>query len=105
MSEATSEKASEKASEKGAENIRVVENATCTFCGCVCDDMVLTVDLDTGKITKAKNAPRTRASWARPGSWSTPRRTAPSPSSTGRRWPSKRRWKRRRRSSRTRVCR
>jgi formylmethanofuran dehydrogenase subunit B len=56
MSEATSEKASEKANEKGAENIRVVENATCTFCGCVCDDMVLTVDLDTGKITKAKNA-------------------------------------------------
>jgi formylmethanofuran dehydrogenase subunit B len=37
---------------------RVVENATCTFCGCVCDDMVLTVE-GTGRdarITKAKNA-------------------------------------------------
>jgi len=31
-----------------------VENATCTFCGCVCDDMVLTVEND--HITKAKNA-------------------------------------------------
>ena len=33
---------------------RTVENATCTFCGCVCDDMVLTVQGD--RITKAKNA-------------------------------------------------
>jgi formylmethanofuran dehydrogenase subunit B len=39
-----------------SENIRVVENATCTFCGCVCDDMILTVDLDEKRITKAKNA-------------------------------------------------
>lgn len=39
-----------------SENIRIVENATCTFCGCVCDDMVLTVDLDEKRITKAKNA-------------------------------------------------
>ena len=38
------------------ENIRTVENATCTFCGCVCDDMILTVDLDEKRITKAKNA-------------------------------------------------
>lgn len=38
------------------ENTRVVENATCTFCGCVCDDMILTVDLDQKRITKAKNA-------------------------------------------------
>ena len=37
-------------------NIRVVKNATCTFCGCVCDDMELTVDLDQKRITKAKNA-------------------------------------------------
>jgi formylmethanofuran dehydrogenase subunit B len=37
---------------------RVVENATCTFCGCVCDDMVLTVEGSgaEAKITKAKNA-------------------------------------------------
>jgi formylmethanofuran dehydrogenase subunit B len=39
-----------------SENIRTVKNATCTFCGCVCDDMELTVDLDEKKITKAKNA-------------------------------------------------
>jgi len=32
----------------------VVENATCTFCGCVCDDMALTVE--DNRITKAKNA-------------------------------------------------
>jgi formylmethanofuran dehydrogenase subunit B len=34
--------------------LNVVENATCTFCGCVCDDMELTVE--DHKITKAKNA-------------------------------------------------
>jgi formylmethanofuran dehydrogenase subunit B len=39
-----------------SENIKTVKNATCTFCGCVCDDMVLTVDLDEKRITKAKNA-------------------------------------------------
>ena len=39
-----------------SENIKVVENATCTFCGCVCDDMMLTVDMDEKRITKAKNA-------------------------------------------------
>ena len=39
-----------------SENIKIVKNATCTFCGCVCDDMELTVDLDEHKITKAKNA-------------------------------------------------
>ncbi len=37
-------------------NVRTVENATCTFCGCVCDDMDLTVDMDEKRITKAKNA-------------------------------------------------
>ena len=45
-----------KTAETRPENIKVVENATCTFCGCVCDDMVLTVDMDQKKITKAKNA-------------------------------------------------
>ena len=39
-----------------SENIQTVKNATCTFCGCVCDDMELTVDLDEKRITKAKNA-------------------------------------------------
>jgi len=33
---------------------KIVEDATCTFCGCLCDDMVLTVEGD--RITKAKNA-------------------------------------------------
>ena len=42
--------------EKTAGNTKIVENATCTFCGCVCDDMILTVDLDEKRITKAKNA-------------------------------------------------
>ncbi|MFW5940534.1 MAG: formylmethanofuran dehydrogenase subunit B [Chloroflexota bacterium] len=32
----------------------VVENATCTFCGCVCDDMILTVE--DNRIVHAKNA-------------------------------------------------
>lgn len=39
-----------------SEMIRVVENATCTFCGCVCDDMILTVDLEQKRITESKNA-------------------------------------------------
>lgn len=34
--------------------LRVISDATCTFCGCVCDDMELTVEGNT--ITKAKNA-------------------------------------------------
>lgn len=34
--------------------LRIVENATCTFCGCVCDDMVLKVEGD--RIVEAKNA-------------------------------------------------
>ncbi len=39
-----------------SENIKIVKNATCTFCGCVCDDMELTVDVEKKQITKAKNA-------------------------------------------------
>ncbi len=39
-----------------SEAVRVVPDATCTFCGCVCDDMVLTVDLEHKRITKAENA-------------------------------------------------
>lgn len=38
-----------------SENIRVIENATCTFCGCVCDDQILTVDLDEKRIKSVKN--------------------------------------------------
>jgi formylmethanofuran dehydrogenase subunit B len=39
-----------------SDNIRIVNDATCTFCGCVCDDMHLTVDVDEHRITKAENA-------------------------------------------------
>ncbi|RMG37234.1 MAG: formylmethanofuran dehydrogenase subunit B [Planctomycetota bacterium] len=34
--------------------MKVVSNATCTFCGCVCDDMELTVE--GNRIVKARNA-------------------------------------------------
>ena len=37
-------------------NEKIVENATCTFCGCCCDDITLTVDMDRKVITKAKDA-------------------------------------------------
>ena len=50
MSEAAPKKPEEK------KNIKIVKDATCTFCGCVCDDMELTVDLDEHRITKAKKA-------------------------------------------------
>ncbi len=43
-------------SENTQENIKIVKNATCTFCGCVCDDMDLTVDMEHKRITKAANA-------------------------------------------------
>ncbi len=39
-----------------APELRVIEDATCTFCGCVCDDIGLTVDLSTNHITKAQSA-------------------------------------------------
>ncbi len=39
-----------------SENIKTVADATCTFCGCVCDDIVLSVDMDTHQITKSQNA-------------------------------------------------
>ncbi|MEX1095844.1 MAG: formylmethanofuran dehydrogenase subunit B, partial [Planctomycetales bacterium] len=37
---------------------KVISDATCTFCGCVCDDMELTVEGEgrEARITKAKNA-------------------------------------------------
>ena len=44
-------------------NEKIVENATCTFCGCVCDDITLTVDMDNKKITKAKDACVLGKSW------------------------------------------
>lgn len=38
------------------DNTILVEHATCTFCGCVCDDMDLTVDVEQKRITRARNA-------------------------------------------------
>ena len=35
-------------------SLTVVPNATCTFCGCVCDDIELHADAE--RIVKAKNA-------------------------------------------------
>src|SRR5207247_9445499 len=35
-------------------SLNVVKDATCTFCGCVCDDMELHAEGD--RIVKAKNA-------------------------------------------------
>ena len=43
--------------------LNVVKNATCTFCGCVCDDMELHVEGD--RIVKAKNACSLGESWFR----------------------------------------
>ena len=41
----------------------VVPNATCTFCGCVCDDIELHADGD--RIVKAKNACSLGEAWFR----------------------------------------
>jgi len=41
--------------------MHIVKNATCTFCGCVCDDMELHADGD--RIVKAKNACSLGESW------------------------------------------
>ena len=44
-------------------SLSVVKNATCTFCGCVCDDMELHVEGD--RIVKAKNACSLGDAWFR----------------------------------------
>ena len=41
--------------------MNLIENATCTFCGCVCDDITLTVE--DNRITKAKDACVLGKSW------------------------------------------
>lgn len=46
-----------------SENLTTVENAICTFCGCVCDDIELTVDAGAGKITKAGGACQLGRAW------------------------------------------
>jgi formylmethanofuran dehydrogenase subunit B len=42
-------------------SLTVVKNATCTFCGCVCDDIELHAEGD--RIVKAKNACSLGESW------------------------------------------
>jgi formylmethanofuran dehydrogenase subunit B len=43
--------------------LNVVKNATCTFCGCVCDDIELHADGE--RIVKTKNACSLGESWFR----------------------------------------
>jgi formylmethanofuran dehydrogenase subunit B len=44
-------------------SLTIVKNATCTFCGCVCDDIELHADGE--RITKTKNACSLGESWFR----------------------------------------
>jgi formylmethanofuran dehydrogenase subunit B len=44
-------------------DLKVVKNATCTFCGCVCDDIELHADHE--RIVKTKNACVLGESWFR----------------------------------------
>jgi formylmethanofuran dehydrogenase subunit B len=44
-------------------SLTVVKNATCTFCGCVCDDIELTADGE--RITKTKHACSLGEAWFR----------------------------------------
>jgi formylmethanofuran dehydrogenase subunit B len=46
-----------------AMSLNVVKNATCTFCGCVCDDIELHADGE--RIVKTKNACSLGESWFR----------------------------------------
>src|SRR5262245_44865770 len=39
-----------------APTLKVVKDATCTFCGCVCDDIDISVDVEQNKIVEAKRA-------------------------------------------------
>jgi formylmethanofuran dehydrogenase subunit B len=43
--------------------LNIVKNATCTFCGCVCDDIELQAEGD--RIVKAKNACSLGEAWFR----------------------------------------
>lgn len=42
--------------QKTKPDLNIIEDATCTFCGCVCDDITLSVDKEENKIVKAKSA-------------------------------------------------
>ncbi len=43
--------------------LKIVEDATCTFCGCVCDDITLSVDQEAKRIVKAQSACVLGKSW------------------------------------------
>ncbi len=44
-------------------NLATVEDATCTFCGCLCDDIRLTVDIDRDRVVEARNACALAEAW------------------------------------------
>ena len=44
------------ASAAEAPTLKLVQDATCTFCGCVCDDIDISVDVNQNKIVEAKRA-------------------------------------------------
>ena len=44
-----------------SENVRIVRDATCTFCGCVCDDIELHADSE--KIVETKRACSLGEAW------------------------------------------
>ncbi|MGR9073905.1 MAG: formylmethanofuran dehydrogenase subunit B [Gammaproteobacteria bacterium] len=46
-----------------SENLTTVKNAVCTFCGCVCDDIELTVADDKKSVTRAANACQLGRAW------------------------------------------
>ncbi len=46
-----------------SENPETIKNAVCTFCGCVCDDIELTVAKDGKRVTKAGNACQLGRAW------------------------------------------
>ena len=58
-----------------SEDLTTVKNAICTFCGCVSDDIDLTVGRST---VKPERSPRRRplANWGARGFWNIGERTA-----------------------------
>ena len=43
------------------EGLKIVEDATCTFCGCLCDD--ITLEVEGNRITEARNACTLGETW------------------------------------------
>jgi len=53
----------EPSAEQAAPTLKIIDDATCTFCGCVCDDIQLKVNTDDKQIVEAKNACVLGKSW------------------------------------------